>query len=146
MVATRQVILEPVNLFLPSYIAPPFVAAVQDEIISIKERDQRKDMHFFSVRTYRFGREDPWSNEVFWAPLEQRFNTPLVILENNAQRDYRPIGDMEYMFISCGYVDSTENKCPDVFLAEFPDYRIEKQIYINPTIYVAKRHTIDITP
>ncbi|TSC77841.1 MAG: Uncharacterized protein G01um101429_942 [Parcubacteria group bacterium Gr01-1014_29] len=138
-VAMWHAVSDPVDFLLPSYIAPPFIATIQNEIISIKEKERKQDLHFFSVRTYRFGREDLFSNEVFWSPLERYFNTPLVILDDSVRRDYRPIGNIEYIFISCGYDDIPENRCPGLFLTEFSGYQIEKRIYTNPEIYVAKR-------
>ncbi|MEK9201644.1 MAG: hypothetical protein AAB944_01600 [Patescibacteria group bacterium] len=138
--AMRAVILRPISFLLPQYVAPPFITAIAQEVAFIKRQETRSDIHFFDVRMYRFGREDPYSNEILWTPLERNFAAPLVALRNDAQRDYKPIGSThDYLFIYCGHVIDEKNECLIPFFAEFPNYYIEKVIYINPIIYLAKK-------
>ena len=127
------------NFFSFAYTRPPFISAVEKELYAIQEIEQRRDFYFFGVQTFRFGKNDPFSNEIFWAPLERDLKVPLIAVLNDPQRDYAPIGDPLYLFLSCGQPSDTEKECFAPFTVQFPRYYIQKKIYDYPSIYLARR-------
>lgn len=130
---------DPKEFFSLAYVRPPFIFAVEKEIYAIQEIEQRRDFYFFGVQTFRFGRDDPFSNEIFWASFERDLKVPLITVLNDAQRDYQPRGDPLYLFLSCGQTSDAEKECFVPFLIQFPRYHIQKKIYEYPSIYLARR-------
>ncbi len=137
--AAGSFVASPKKFFSLAYIRPSFASAVEKEIYAIQEIEQRRDFYFFGFQTFRFGREDPFSNEILWASLEHDLKMPLIAVANNAQRDYVPIGDPLYLFLSCGQPFDTQKECLIPFTAQFPQYHIQKKVYDYPSLYLARR-------
>lgn len=137
--AMRNLVISPKKFFPLSYISPPFISAVEKEIHAIQEIDQRRDFTFFGVQTLHFDRGTPFSDEIFWASLEHDLRVPLIAVLDDPQRDYAPIGDPVYLFLSCEQSADVGKECFVPFSVKFPQYRIYKKIYDYPLIYLARR-------
>ena len=136
--AMRRSTQSPKDFFMPSYHPPYVIAGVEHEIIRIQSLEHRKNPYFFDIRTFRFGREDPYSNEIFWVPLERDLGIPLVRLDESRLRSYRPIGNADYVFINC-ITSDVERECLTPFAMQFPYYRIKKALDMDPSLYVAEK-------
>jgi len=142
--AVRQFVTDPVAFFSVPYQPPPFLAAVQGEIVKIKESEKRDGYDFFGFRVYAQEQNGQYerrlSEEIFWNPLEIEMQMKLTKIDDNAIRNYQPLTDEQYVFLACD--DGADTRpCLDAFLKDSPGYEPQKSFLAQPyQMYLTRRN------
>lgn len=136
--AIQSVRTDPMGFFVPHYMSPPFATPLIQEIVAIKEKEHRKDFSFFDIRVYGNPRLGYWVGTL-WVALERNFSAHLVKVDDNNSWHFSPVHFPQYIFFYCDVARNVNPECMNSFLREYPDFRIIKELSLNPPIYEAQR-------
>ena len=122
----------------------PIIEAVKNEVIAIRKDKNINNYLFFHIKSYYSGYEDRYADSIFWVVLEKDFNEKLTRVNDDAYRDYEPVGEDLYIFLWCQQdknIHMNENeKCVTPFLRDHPAYELIKRVEEYP-IYVTKKYS-----
>lgn len=98
---------------------------LQNDIERVRTQTARSDYHFFTLRVYVDGVEDPFAEIPVWIWLEEHLGTQLVVLDDSQLWEYRlpETGPRPYVFILCWNTD-----CMDAFRADYPTYQTVQRV------------------
>ncbi len=135
--------------FYVPYQPPPFTAALGNEIVKIKESEEKDNYNFFGFRLCGVGGDSKYNcwpengrhhiEEMFLVPLEIELETKLAKIDEATYRGYSSLADEQYIFVMCPDRANTA-PCLNAFLQSSPEYKVLKTFVAEPyQAYLAKR-------
>src|SRR3989344_7047578 len=117
-----------------SYRSPPFILAMRDLVLEMKEAGAESGE--FGFRFYKENADGKYApagygQDMFWNSMEMELGSKLTKIDDSAYRSYHPLMSEEYVFVACdGGQDASP--CLDVFLKDRPGYELRKEFRAEP--------------